>query len=82
MPSGHTEIHWVFLSYLALMWWKHPDIMNKSKQFNTTMTYLVVLMTALVMWQRWVTERHSVQQITWGAITGSVIGYIAFKYLS
>lgn len=78
MPSGHTEVHWVFLFYLILE--LYQKYQNNEEISNKLIfgTVLVVLMTIIVMWQRWVTLRHTPKQIFWGAISGSLIASLFY----
>ena len=74
MPSGHTEVHFIFLTYLL------SDIYNKYSEGTEisrgtiALTSVIGIMTGIVMWQRWYSKRHTVKQIAAGALVGIGIG--------
>ena len=82
MPSGHTEIHWVLLSYIVV------ELVKKYRNGERISTKLIIgaslvaILTMIVMWQRWITERHTPLQILIGAIIGTMLGIFFNYYIS
>jgi membrane-associated phospholipid phosphatase len=74
MPSGHTEIQWIILSYLSYQY------MYGNLQ-NVNWLIFFGLLNVIVMWQRWYVGAHSLEQIVVGAVTGSTIGLLG-AYIS
>jgi len=73
MPSGHTEIHWILLTYLIYEYFFDSNKYSKAKLFP--ILTLVIIMTVVVMWQRLYTGMHSVIQVFAGALVGILIGF-------
>lgn len=70
MPSGHTEIHWILLTYVLYQYF------YKKNTKVLPILVLVSIMTAIVMWQRLYSGMHTPLQILMGALAGITIALI------
>ena len=78
MPSGHTESHWIFLTYLLLIIYQSARIGETIPPKIIITTIIITVMTIIVMIQRYQSKRHSIPQIIGGAIAGIIIGIMFF----
>jgi membrane-associated phospholipid phosphatase len=69
MPSGHAEETAYSLIYIILT------------LQNTKITVLFLIITLFTIFQRVYTKRHTVMQVSVGAIIGLIMGYL-FYYLA
>ena len=68
MPSGHMQILCFSIAYL---WCLYP----------LYSIYLVSFIISIItFYQRWKYRRHTIEQLTWGAITGSILGYYTYYF--
>ena len=68
MPSGHMQILCFSIAYL---WCLYPIYS----------VYLVSFIISIItFYQRWKYRRHTIEQLIWGAITGSILGYYTYYF--
>ena len=68
MPSGHAQATVSELTFIAL-YFKQP-----------LLTAFAFLQTALTLWQRYETRRHSAVQLAAGSIIGGGVGFAFYKF--
>jgi len=68
MPSGHAQATVSELTFIAL-YFKQP-----------LLTAFALLQTALTLWQRYQTRRHSVKQLAAGSMIGIGVGFAFYKF--
>ena len=66
MPSGHAQSSAFSLTYIGLVT-KSPLIIIAE-----------LCIGSIVLYQRWVTQKHTILQLVAGTLVGSLIGIIAF----
>ena len=67
MPSGHAQAMLSELTFIML-YFKQPIIIA-----------IALLQTALTLWQRYSTKRHSLQQLLAGSIIGIGVGLVFYR---
>jgi membrane-associated phospholipid phosphatase len=67
MPSGHAQACVSELTFIAL-YFKKP-----------LLTCFALTQTALTLWQRYATHRHSVKQLIAGSVVGLVVGLVFYR---
>jgi membrane-associated phospholipid phosphatase len=67
MPSGHAQATISELIFIAF-YFKKPWL-----------TAIALLQTALTLWQRYKTRRHSIEQLAMGSAVGSVVGLLFYQ---
>ena len=70
MPSGHAQATVSELIFIAL-YFKQP-----------LLTAIAFLQTALTLWQRYQTRRHSTKQLAAGSALGLVVGLAFYKFFT
>ena len=70
MPSGHMQIAAFALVYYYLM------------KRNWTITIILLLITILTFYQRFISRHHTVEQLFAGLTVGSVFAYVLFSGLN
>lgn len=74
MPSGHTEIIWIFLTYLFLN-------LEKFNNKGYLIAFVILAILAVItMWQRIYTQRHTPLQVLGGILTGVFLGYLLVQF--
>ena len=69
MPSGHAQAVMSELTFIAL-YFKKP-----------VLTTFVAIQTGLTLWQRYTTQRHSIEQLVVGSAIGIVVGLSFYKII-
>jgi membrane-associated phospholipid phosphatase len=67
MPSGHTQHIFFIATYLQLS--------------NVPYNEIVWILSFITAYERYVNEKHTINQVCVGALIGSIIGYGVYKFM-
>lgn len=93
MPSGHSEMHWIFLSYIFFVYLQ--SIRTKNTKPTATgfsevvlshhvkiIFILLIILTTITSWERYTNDNHDLSQLLGGALVGITIGVIYYAISS
>lgn len=75
MPSGHSKTAAFFSVYSILVINSHPI----SEGIKTSLAIILTALAFWIMYSRTIFKCHTVQQVLFGGILGSIFGVIAFN---